>query len=198
MADAVSGDAEVGVGRVFDRLDAEAGELRLLDRRRQLRPGEREERPHDGAAPRPDAGEAGEAAAEGEAQEHGLRLVVAVVGGRDPAGAGPAPDVLQKTVPRLPRGGLAAAAGGGHRAALRDERHAERRGQLGGAAGALGRAGVQGMVEMGGQEIDGELAMAGELGQAPEEGGRVDAAREGDDHPIAGRDRSEGGGLPEG
>ena len=73
---------------------------------RSRRAREREQRPRDRAVDRADAGQPLQAAAEEEPEQHGLGLVVAVMGGGDPARAEGLPHPFEKLVARPPAGRL--------------------------------------------------------------------------------------------
>ncbi len=165
QAEPVARHPGVAVGRVVGR--CEAG---LRHRRVEHRAAQAEQRPHqlDSAeetgllAERPaggDAAEAFETAAEENPQQHGLGLVVGVVGGGYRAGA--------EALRQLPQEGVAGAAGVGLAALLgrpaaadrgAEEGHAEPAGEDGGGGGALAGAGIEAMVEVGGEEREAGLA----------------------------------------
>ena len=94
-------NSQVLVGGVLDRLQVSEGG-------QQIPAGEREQGADHGAVHRADAAEPFEAAAEHQAEEHGFGLIVPVMGGGDPAGAGSHADLLQELVAHPPGSGLGA------------------------------------------------------------------------------------------
>ncbi len=150
VPDAVAGHARIGVGRVLD-----AAQSRRCQAGEQVRAGEGEEGTDDGPLDRPlyrpDTAEPLQAGAEEEPQDHGLGLVVPVMGGGDVARAGAAADLFQKFIAHPAGGGLGALSGVAEAwdlAALGDQRYADLRGQVGSLSGASGRAGIEAVVQM--------------------------------------------------
>ena len=83
-------DSQIPVGGILDG-------LQVSESSQQIPAGERQQGADHGAVHRADAAEPFQAAAEHQAEEHGFGLIVPVVGGGDPAGAGPYADLLSSS-----------------------------------------------------------------------------------------------------
>ena len=151
----------------------------------QIRPRQPQEGAHHRAVDRPDPRQPFEAAAEEEPEEHGLRLIVPVVGGGDPAGAERLARPFQEGVARPAAGRLGALAGetGADVGALADAGDPQPLRDPGRRVRPGAGAGIHGMIEVGGGEP--EPAVRREAGHPPEEGGRIGATGEGDEDALA-------------
>ena len=156
---------------------------RSADRERVL-PTDREQRPRDPPTQRTHAGEAGEPRASGEVKEHGLRLIVARVAGRDRGGADLFRGAAKKCIPRGPGGvlGLCRRVGAAY-ADRRTDAVGELRDEVSFCRALFGSRAV---IEV--RDVDGQAELLREVGQDEEEGSRIGAAGYRDDHRSRGED----------
>jgi hypothetical protein len=178
QADPVAGVAERAVGGIAHRIQVGA----VGERAREQPAGGVEQRPEQRMAPAADAGEPAHARALPEAQQQGLELVLAVVGGEDPRRAETKPLALEDPVARGPRGGLeAAGAAPVDLRGARQEVDVEPLGERAGGARAARRVGVERVVDVDRAQV--ERASSRQPLRRRQQGGRIGASREGDDQP---------------
>jgi hypothetical protein len=118
-----------------------------------------------------------ETRSEEHAQQYRFGLIVSVVRGRDPARSDSFALVFQVAVPLSPRCGLepvVAAAGAADFPALDVTANPQSGGSLGGCCRSIGRPGIETVIQVGCFELDPQPR--GEFVEAPEQGGRVEAA----------------------
>ena len=174
---------EIAVGGVADRVDALLGQ-EGLDRGAW----NAQERTEKRAAPLGDPRQALEPGAGEQAEQDGLDLVVALVGGQDAGRAGRGADLLERFVTDPACGDLGALAAptlGGDVARDEPEGEPEPVGESGRLCRALCGAGVEAMIEVDEQEPESGARREGS--KPGRERGRVGPARKGDQPEVARR-----------
>ena len=181
VADAIPRNAEIVVRGVVDRLEAE-----LDQRGEELGARDVEERTPDGAAPGRDAFQTLDGSTAQELQDDRFELVVALMRGQDPRRAELDPERFERSVAQPARGGLGALAALAQTRQV-DGDHADRssepRREPLRPLGAVGRAGVEAMVDMSERQL--ETALRGGRRERGGERGRVGAPGVGDEPTLA-------------